>query len=247
MAFYLVVLTVYTKRENWELLWKYQFWNNVFFGFIFCFATALFGKAHNRINKLQKLLVDPRNKAVLHRSKIISGFSLFVCCLFNFVVLSWIAVSGSVGPFAVSAFILESSTMLIAEVGAFYYVIYYNLDLNLKSQVLTTGCTYLIGTDTNNVEQVKYYVSTTIQNNSNDILNSDHSDGFTDDGQVSQSNVNTPSSISQAGSPFVSEFQGESYGTGRTPTKKQLFSINDDSAAPSSPQNDLPSFGVKND
>ena len=137
--------------------------------------------------------------------------------------------------------------MLIAEVGAFYLVIYYNLDLTLKSQVLTTGCTHLVGTDTNNVEQIKYYVSTTDQINSNNMLNGEHSDGFTDDGQVSQSNVNTPSSISQAGSPFVSEFQGESYGTGRTPTEKHLFSINDDSAAPSSPQNKLPSFGVEND
>ena len=246
MASYLVVLTVFTNQERWELLWKYQFWNNVFFGFCFCFATALFGKAHNRINKLQKLLVDPRNKAVLHRSKIISGYSLFVCCAFNFVVISWIAVQGSVGACAVTEYIIESSTMLIAEVGAFYLVIYYNLDLTLKSQVLTTGCTYLVGTDTNNVEQIKYYISTTDQINSNDMLNGELTDGFTDDG-VSQSNVNTPSSISQAGSPFVSEFQGESYGTGRTPTEKHLFSINDDSAAPGSPQNKLPSFGVKND
>ena len=83
--------------------------------------------------------------------------------MFNFVVISWIAVQGSVGACAVSEFIIESCAMLIAEVGAFYLVIYYNLDLTLNSQVLTTGCTYLVGTDTNNVEQIKYYVSTTDQ------------------------------------------------------------------------------------
>ena len=171
---------------------------------------------------------------------------LFVVCCLNFVIVIWVTVQGSVGPAAVAEYIIEGCVMMIAEWGAFYLVIQYNLDLTLKSQVLTTGCTYLVAVDSNDVEQIKYYISASDCNVRNNCTGDDYSDMFTDDGQ-SQSNINTPSNISQTGCPFVSEFQGESYAASRTPTEKDIFSINDDSAAPSSPQNKLPSFGGKSD
>ena len=77
------------------------------------------------------------------------------------MLIAWVTVQGSTGPLAIIEYMFESCIMLIAEVGALYVISCYNLDLTLKTQVLTTGCTYLVGVDSDNVEQIKYYISPT--------------------------------------------------------------------------------------
>ena len=111
---YVCILCIYTKRDQYKKLYYMEFGFDLFTDIFFCLATVLFAMAHNRILRIEKLLVDPRNKTLLHQQKKVSGFSLIMVSSVTAVMTSEMIFKGSLGPESTALFIIEGTLLLLA-------------------------------------------------------------------------------------------------------------------------------------
>ena len=129
------------------LLWKFNFGENVFVAFMFLLATAMFGISFYRVLKLKGLLNSPMNNQVLTHFKRISLLAFVLLALLEVTILISLYTQGYYGPWSLFQLIAESAVIIVTEVAIFIMNTRYNLELTLRTQVLSDGCIMLVGFD----------------------------------------------------------------------------------------------------